>query len=252
MWLVLCQPTDFAALWAYRGLQRRGLVPLELVSDELLAYSLHWEHRLGSQGVRTVIGLADGRTVEGERVHGAVNRLTGVPTAHLGRAGSRDRDYAAQELHALVLSCLAALPGPVLNRPRPQGLSGAWRHTSEWVWLAARAGLPTPTYRQGSADEGDPLAEQRLVPAGTPVVHTIVVAGQVFGPGLPAAIRAGCRRLAELAALDLLGIEFAVDGSGAWIFAGATPLPDLRLGGAPLLDVLAAALRTGRGVRARA
>jgi hypothetical protein len=46
----------------------------------------------------------------------------------------------------------------------------------------------------------------------------------------------------------LLGIDFAMSAVGApWEFAGATPLPDLTLGGEPLLDALAVALTQSNG-----
>jgi hypothetical protein len=75
-------------------------------------------------------------------------------------------------------------------------------------------------------------------------VQTVfVVADQVVGATLPRHIRRGCRRLAELSHTALLGIEFTTDPAGPWTFAGATPVPDLRLGGEALLDALASALR---------
>ena len=90
-------------------------------------------------------------------------------------------------------------------------------------------------------DERD--GQGRLVPPDTPVQTVFVVAGQVVGATLPRHIRHGCRRLAELSHTALLGIEFAAGSADPWTFAGATPMPDLRLGGEPLLDALAGALR---------
>jgi hypothetical protein len=67
----------------------------------------------------------------------------------------------------------------------------------------------------------------------------VVVEGEALGVGLPAAVRAGCVRLAELAGATVLGVELGVDGR----VTSATPLPDLRHGGERGLDLLAAALR---------
>ena len=77
----------------------------------------------------------------------------------------------------------------------------------------------------------------------TPLGTVFVVADQVVGATLPRHIRHGCRRLAELSHTALLGVEFATSSAGPWTFAGATPMPDLRLGGEALLDALASALR---------
>ena len=119
----------------------------------------------------------------------------------------------------------------------------SWRHVSEWVWLAARAGLPAPSYRQASSDQFDEMFEvRRLFPLGTPTTTAIVIQDQVIGDSLPSEIRAGCLRLAALSETPLLGIEFARASEKSWTFAGATPMPDLRLGGEPLLDALALTL----------
>jgi hypothetical protein len=131
-------------------------------------------------------------------------------------------------------------------------LAGQWRHPSEWVWLAARAGLPTPAYRLVPDEAGGPHAvdpqagyQGRLVPPDVPVRSVLVVEGRVVGPeDMPAHIGEGCQRLAGLAGTELLGFDFAGEG---WTFAGATPWPDLSVGGEALLSALAAALRGERG-----
>ena len=249
MWLILCSSHDAHALWAYEGLKARGLAPLEMVSAEALPYSLRWEHRLDAEGARLSVTLRDGRTITSDRLRGVLNRLTHVPTQHLSM--SSDHDYMTQEFTAFFMSWLNALPQPVLNPVTPQGLCGHWRHLSEWVLLASAAGLPTPTYRQSSLDEIDETrAERKLFPPTTPTRHVIVVGTEVVSPAdPPREIRDGCRRLAQLSATPLLGVEFAATPASAWTFAGASPLPELSFGGEPLLDALAAALGTTDAAR---
>jgi hypothetical protein len=236
MWLVVCPAADLSALWAYRGLRARGLEPLELVAAEVLAHALRWDHRLGTTGTTIEIELADGRRISGDQVRGTLNRLVHVPADGVVAAHSDDRDFAAQELNALYLSWLSALPGPMLNRPTPQGLCGAWRHLSEWTWLAARAGLTVAPCRLDSADPHSSSGAAST--AGSR--QAIVVAGRVCGPALPPAAEAGSRRLAALAETPLLGVDFAATADGQWTFVGATPVPDLRRGGEALLAALAA------------
>jgi hypothetical protein len=242
MWLILSSSHDAHAHWAYEGLKARGLAPLEMVSAEALPYSLRWEHRLDAADARLSVTLRDGRTIDGDRLRGVLNRLTHVPTHHL--SGSRDHDYITQEFTAFFMSWLNVLPRPVLNPATPQGLCGRWRHPSEWVLLASAAGLPTPVYRQSSRDSIDETrAERKLFPQTTPTRHVIVVGPEVVSPAdPPREIREGCRKLADLATTPLLGVEFAATPESAWTFAGATPLPELSFGGAPLLDALASAL----------
>ena len=70
-----------------------------------------------------------------------LNRLIAPPETLVAQSVPGDREYAHQELTALYLSWLNAIPAPVLNRPTPQGLAGRWRHASEWAVAADEAGL---------------------------------------------------------------------------------------------------------------
>ncbi len=246
MWLMICSAQDASALWACQGLRARRLSPVELVTAEMLTANVRWEHTVGINGANINITLADGRVIDNRAVRGVVNRLTHVPLQHL--SGAPDFEYATQEYTALFMSWLKALPRPMFNGADAQGLSGAWRHVSEWVCLAAQAGLPTPDYKQTSHDEIDELKEvRRLVPEGTPTTMAITVGDGVFGPFLPPAISDACRKLAAISQTPLLGIELAVGPTpDSWTFAGATPMPDLRLGGERLLDTLAVELFQGQ------
>src|SRR5215831_9090260 len=101
MWLVLCDPTDDAALWAYAGLHRRGLAPLELVSPHALVYSTRSMHRIGERGASFEILLPDGRKLASAAVKGVLNRWTSVPTEHLRDVPESDMRYAVEEMNAL-------------------------------------------------------------------------------------------------------------------------------------------------------
>jgi hypothetical protein len=240
LWLVLCATNDLAALWAARELGARGLQPLEIVTGEVLAYNQRFAHRLTAGQPDVQIKLSDGRVINSATVRGTLNRLQSVPSAHLDRASATDRQYAEQELFALHLSWLHRLPGMMLNRPTPQGLSGAWRHPSEWVWLAAQAGLLTMPYQQSDWRKAPGAAVQARNSART----IIVVKDICCGPTAPPSVAAGCLRLAQLSATSLLGIDFHLASSGDWVFTNATPMPDLRLGGSALADALARALQS--------
>ncbi len=240
MWLVLCATNDLAALWAARGLGARGLQPLEIVTAEVLAYNQRFAHRLTAGQPEVQITLVDGRFINSATVRGTLNRLQFIPSAHLGRANATDRQYAEQELFALYLSWLHGLPGIMLNRPTPQGLSGPWRHPSEWVWLAAQAGLLTIPYQQ--SDWREAPGSEALARNSARTI--IVVKNTCCGPTAPPPVAAGCLRLAQLSGTGLLGLDFHLASSGDWVFTSATPLPDLRLGGSVLLDALAKALQT--------
>jgi hypothetical protein len=241
MWLLLCEPNDVHALRASRGLRARGVEPLEVVSSEQLAYGLRWEHRLDRHGVRTEIALADGRTIRSSEVRGTVNRLQRVPDAHFARASEADRIYAHQELTALTLSFLHGLPGPMLNRPAGPSPSGPWLNPSEWTWQALQAGLQVAPYSFTSDEPSHRADDFAQATSGLPL-ETLTVAGQgVVGRRAPAETVAGCLRLGERTGASLLEVQFAIR-DGDWVFAGATPYPELARGGDPLLGLMADAL----------
>jgi hypothetical protein len=250
MYLVLCSTSDPSGLWAYEGLKHLGIAPLELVLAESLAQpATRWEHRLDRTGAHIKIALPDGRVLCGSRIRGAINRLHAPSPVPALRAAESDREYAQAELHAFYLSFLNALPGVVLNRPTPSGLCGAWHHASEWAVLAGRAGLPVRTYRQSASD----APEQFYVPQppeGVVPCTFIACAGQVFGSELygvqlPESTVQACSRLAATAGAQMMGIDLYLDAQGGWNFASATPSPDLRIGGMPLLRRIANQLTEG-------
>jgi hypothetical protein len=125
---------------------------------------------------------------------------------------------------------------PALPLRRPAVGDGAFRAA-----LAARAGLSTAPYRQSS----DAAPARPAVPPASrrPSATVFVVGGRVVAaPPVRPPLRDACRRLADLAGDDLLGIEVAPPDDGRREFVAATPVPDLRAGGEPLLDALALAL----------
>lgn len=237
MWLVFCHNDDHAALWAYQGLMRRGLAPLELVSAESLAFSLRWEHRVESYGASFQITLADGRQLASRNIFGVLNRLQFVPAVLSSWIIPEDRNYFQQEMSAFYTSWLFALRVPVLNPATALGMNGTWRTEAEWTKLADRAGLSTTKYRSSA----DPA------PVNSRLQSIIVINGEVTGGVIPSAVAEGCCRLAALSQTPLLGINLKIAADGICQFEGATSFPDLRLGGAELLDSLKSCLEHAGG-----
>lgn len=236
MWWILCSADDRAATWAAAGLRRRGLEPLELVSGEELVCALSWQHRLGAAPPTVRIHLAGGRVIDHSEVLGVLNRLTRPPVELVAARSAADGAYAAGELQALILSCLAALDGAVVNRPSPYAMTGAVPPPAALALLAHRCGLLARDYRATSDGGGDP-------PLPTASERTVFIVGERLVPeGLvDAATAAGCRRLAAALGHPHLALRLAAAPEG-WRLAGADPCPDLRPGGEPLLDALAGLL----------
>ena len=238
MILVLCDAGDEGALWAAAGLHARGR-QVTVVQAEALVGAETVEHRLGGRdaGAPVVaIRLRDGRRIASDTPAAVLNRLSFLPPAAPGQVAEDDRDYAVQEMNALYLSWLEAMPGPVVNRPAPQGLGGAWRHPAHWIALAARAGLPVVPWSQ--SDESDP--DGAWAACWRPATLAACVVGDaVVAPGaLPAGFEEGLRRMAATAGTALLGVMLEPDAAGGWRVSAATPRPDLRAGGAAMLDAL--------------
>jgi hypothetical protein len=238
VWLLLCNSTDRSALWAASRLRERGLQPLIVLTPELLHYSFHWEHRLRRDGVSTVaFTLADGRRIDGRSIDGILNRVPVVPAHLLQHLVEADRAYAQQEWTALHMSWMAALGVPVLNLPVMEGLCGAWRHRSEWAWLAGQAGLDVDVYVQAVPSAAAPAETDREAP---PVRTIIAIDGRGIGGHLDEGLADACGRLGVLAKTRILGVDLDAQTAA---FVSASPLPDLRTGGEPLIDALASALR---------
>jgi len=247
MWLVLCDSTDAPARWAHDGLRRRGLEPIELVTSDDLAHA-RWDYRVGERGVRVDVSLRDARVLRNTSIRGTLNRLLHPPQGDMLLIQPSDRDYVFQELMAVFMSWLGALPEPILNTPAPECLAGRTRSLAEWFWLAGNAGLPTYRLRVSSREwQAAPSMHVRLPGLRTHITTLFVVGDRVAGaPEAPAAIVEGARRLAALARASLLGLEFTVGCCGeGWKLAGVSGMPDLREGGDALLDALASVMRNG-------
>jgi len=237
MFFVLADSGDAAALWAHRGLQERGLDPV-FITPRMLASSLRWEHRVGGEGARTSVLFHRDRLLSSTGVGGVLNRISFLSADLFAPGRPEDRQYAQMEVTALVMSCLHGLDCPVLNRPTAQGMAGSWRHPSEWAVLAGRAGLTAWPFRQRAGQ--DPV--MALAPPSLPR-RTVFVAGRQACGAAPGEVAEACTRLAALAQTALLGVDFVAGPAGSWTFAGASPQPDFRSGGARFLDTLAAVLK---------
>lgn len=233
MWLVLCSSADRPALRAACGLRDRGLSPLEVVSIEALLLAPVWEHRIGRDGTASsFVRLHDGRTIDA--AVGVLNRVGELPPVPAGAA--RDGDYIQQERVSLLLSWLASFPNAI-NRATPQGLAGSWFAPAHAQWLAAQAGLAVLPGRYRGANE--PRGQRG---PGLPRISVVVLDGCVFGPRLPGPVQEACAAFARLTSTRLVGLDFIRTGN-SWVFDASTPTPDFSVGGAALLDALAAAMR---------
>jgi hypothetical protein len=240
MWLVLCDGDDADASWAHRELERRGVVPIELVTTRELLAARRWVHRLGRDGCTAEVTLGDGRVIASGEVRGVLNRIATLSVERFAQVGEPDRAYAEQEFIALLLSWLRCFAHS-LNPPAPGGLCGQWRSSTEWRLLAARAGLPvTPLHRTVlDAANGSAYSDATATPQPQ---RALVVDGQVVSDDDVTPLHTACRSLADLARTPLLQVDLSRGPTGELHFAAASPLPALHWAGAAAIDALAEAL----------
>jgi hypothetical protein len=74
---------------------------------------------------------------------------------------------------------------------------------------------------------------------GARPVHGVCLDGEILNVAVPPHVAKGVRNFAIAVGVDeaLVGIDFLVQ-EDKWWFAGMSPVADLRVGGAPLLDRL--------------
>jgi hypothetical protein len=238
MWLVLCDDLDTSARWVYEELLKRSLA-VEFIPASALAHAVRLVHRVGPGATTAELLLADGRRVTSTKVRATLNRMLG-PSSSPEWGRGPDSEYAMQEMLSLYVSLLRCLPGPILNPPSAQGLSGRLRYTPEWYVLAARSGFATRPFAVSSEDGFDDSRDREVAPGTAARMHNVIVAAdEVFGDPLSQADRAAACELARLAGLQLLGLHLATGSDGATWFEAADLYPDLRAGGVPLIDHLA-------------
>jgi hypothetical protein len=237
--IILCEVADGGALWAASELQIRG-TRCEIIFGSVLGAAPRIDHGIDAHGRSDVqITFPDGRQVSSATPSPILNRLMAAPIDRLRATGGEDFGYAMQEVYALHLSWLHSWPATIINRPTPQGLCGYFRHPSAWVALASQAGLLVSPWHQSDVDGPELAWGQRPVDARAFVVGDRVV----LPPELPKNLAEPCSTLGLLAGSTLLGIDFARQQDGEWLFVGASPIPILQGGGAGLADALADALK---------
>lgn len=169
-----------------------------------------WRHFVAadSGGTAVVAGLI----VPESEITGVLTRTTWISPYELPVIAAADRDYAAMEMAAFLLSWLSSLDCPVVNRPTPGCLAGPPWRAPQWMAAAAMAGLKLPDLRRMHEPRGD-------------TVRLTVVGTNCFGVAAPE-LHAAALRLAALATTELLCVEFDGDQADA-AFLGATAFPSL-------------------------
>jgi hypothetical protein len=161
------------------------------------------------------------KLVSHQEISGVLTRLPCIFATELTDIVPADRSYVAAEMTSFLLFWLSQLTCPMLNRPTPICLCGPYWRREKWLHAAAEAGIPVqPVRRLASMKTG--FSEKGVLPVTTTLT---VVGSRVFGES-ELCLHQQALRLARLAGVDLLSVDFSSRERGAY-FVGANVSPDL-------------------------
>lgn len=135
MFLVLAAATDLVAA-AVTARLPTGSVEWFTPSD---LHRAKWQHRIDDAGTHFSVTL-NARVVRDGDVRAVLNRLQWLPPTHFRH--QRDREYAAFEWHALLLSVLHRMRERVMNPASPPSLAGPRWSPLQTLSALRAAGIP--------------------------------------------------------------------------------------------------------------
>ncbi len=243
MWLVLTEPFDPSGDWLAQELAKHASEEVLHLTSRDIAAASQADRGVDDGGVWFRVVAASGRVVESRRLRGVVNRICSSPGALTHSMGGRATESPA--LGAPLMRWLHRWPGPVLNRPNLDGLSGDFRPTFWWLDHAVRAGFAVPRSQQDFGGKSSPSNDPASV--WVAVVGDDVRALDDPGRVIATSLRSRCRRLAQATGASILGVEATSTHTGEWTFLGASLRPDLSRGGEALVLSVVHALGMRQG-----
>jgi hypothetical protein len=167
-----------------------------------------WRDYLNTNEGSTAV--VSGQIVAVEEITGVLTLLPGVFEEELGAIVPEDRVYVATEMTAFLFSWLSRLKCPVLNRPTPTCLSGPYWRPEQWINAAAQVGIPVHRLHRQAVLSG----ATQLELSERQSTNVTVVGTQCFG-AVDVTLAVQARRLADLAQVDLLEVQFSSSEPGA-------------------------------------
>src|SRR6185312_9734522 len=190
-----------------------------------------WAHAVDERGgVTGDVVLRSGTVLAPDAIGCVLNRCFAVAAPAFARAQPRERDYAAAEMHALLVSWLAGLGRPVINGAETMLGTTSRR---QWLMRAIAAGIPVvrdvvatsvslvPRELRDRVTVRGPWPDTRHVArqpveAGDAVVPPFVdvlVAGDRVHGALAPSLQRRCVELARGTGYTLLQLSFAARGA---------------------------------------
>ncbi len=183
-----------------------GGVAVEVWSVRPESLSLaHWSHTVDASGcARTRLVLPGRPALHSGQIRAVFNRIQHLAVPQFSQAHPKDRDYAAMELQALVLSWLAACGDCVVQPLRSQPWLVPSLPLLHWASAAARCGLPV-------ADTVVPTVADAVL---EPWDATVLVAGTLTTGILAGRLGVACVATAQNLGFTLLEFRFVRRADG--------------------------------------
>ena len=213
--LVLAHASDAGAASvaaSVRNLLAGAPVEVWTVRPESLGLAA-WSHTVDAHGCAHTRLVLPGRpALHSTQIRAVFNRIQHLPLPQFSQAHPKDRDYAAMELQARVLSWLAGCGSCVVQPLRGQPWLVPQLPLLHWASAAARCGLP--------------VADQSAAASTPPWDATVLVAGPLTTGILAGRLGVACVATAQNLGFTLLEFRFQRDSEGAKL-VDASPHPEL-------------------------
>ncbi|MEO5794433.1 MAG: hypothetical protein ABIQ42_05045 [Rhodoferax sp.] len=213
--LVLAHASDAGAASvtaSVRTLLSGSAIEVWAVRPESLSLAT-WSHTVDEHGCAHTRLVLPGRpALHSAQIRAVFNRIQHLPVPQFSQAHAKDRDYAAMELQALVLSWLAACGDCVVQPLRSQPWLVPQLPLLHWASAAARCGLPV------APRHADTVAE--------PWDATVLVAGTLTTGILAGRLGVACVATAQNLGFTLLEFRFH-RGAGGTVLVDVSPHPAL-------------------------
>lgn len=228
MWLMICEPTDYSALWLYGELEKIGVDNITLLTPDELMFGATWELHDGYEGTSFLITLDDSKIIHSTEIKGIINRITSITIGD----EHNDARYIDDEWNAFFLCWLSCLDCIILNPPQPDSIIGFWQEPAVLQNTLYKAGLKSKLFTLGENNNPneESLNNNRL--------HVIALNGIVMNDSIDDSIKEGVEKLSKLIDFPLMGITFDFNESEQWCVSSINNFPYFELGKEKLIGDL--------------
>lgn len=182
------------------GIKQSDATEVWLVRPEVLCMA-RWSHTVDAFGKTTSRLSLPGKPAFGEeQIKAVLNRLHDLPAPQFAKSNPKDRDYAASEFQALIISWLAACEkriGKITNSIRANPCLHPTLPAMHWKALAARYGIPLAKCSVAHPLTADVAWDASVLIAGK---HTSGLLAEQYG--------AVCRAICKELGFELLEFRF--------------------------------------------